>query len=296
MVQDTATTVDDTVATQEQTPSVFEAETEARASAETGQPATTETGKEAAASDWRALLEGRSEDELLEHPTIKGLINRREHGAEQRAQAAAARAEAARKREWAVQGQWRDDLHALVNKGVKVADDGQIQVSLDSKGLDGLSSTLWEVNVAATVGAVGQIIDARIGKDFTITNEERRKLEAAAAAFEHDPVINGGALVELELDLLRRAAIEEATPDIIKKARKDWEKEMADSQKAEQKQAADAQNRNGGTPTQVSGGAQPAVNIQTMDDADAAYAENRISHAEYKKLRERFGVSVTPGA
>lgn len=53
---------------------------------------------------------------------------------------------------------------------------------------------------------------------------------------------------------------------------------------------AKLQSRQGGGANLAPGSA-GGTGINSMDDADKAYNENRISHEDYKRYRERFGVS-----
>ena len=80
---------------------------------------------------------------------------------------------------------------------------------------------------------------------------------------------------------------------ILKKA---WEADYAkeyDKKANEVRAAADrAAGRNGQPPATVVP-TTPASGFSSIGDADIAYADNKISHEEYKRLRQQFGIKDT---
>lgn len=249
---------------------------------DTPAPEATEQSK----PDISALLGELNDDELVELPRFKDVLSKRQESARRKSERETSERLHSEKDRWVTQGQWVADLSAAY----AVDDMGNVQV--DTKRVNRITGDLaaYALNNAAgsVINNVNAAVDAVLPSGFTVTRDEQSELQELFADFKADPAKISPYVGQL-LKVAQRSAIEEATPGIIAAERKVWEKEQATKAKAASVKSADDANAESGTPTNVGGKAAPGLNIQTLADAETAYNESRISHADFKKQLTRFG-------
>lgn len=289
-IEGTAAPAADTAATEPAPPQEAPAtETAAPQATETASTAATETDTSPSPATPPDPFADLDEDALRNHPRVKDILARDGESIRQRSQREAGEQRARAERDWARKGEFVGDLTGLLQRGARVGDDGSLQVDLDRKGLTEITGRLLNVATMASVDALSAVVDASLPEGFTLTKEETDALRESYAAFQADP---GQArdFVSAQLDLFKRAAVADAEAEIRKDERAKARKEFAAEQEVAGRREADAANREGGGPTRVDGGAAGGPNIQTMADADGAYADGSIDLARYKGFRKQFGL------
>ena len=108
-----------------------------------------------------------------------------------------------------------------------------------------------------------------------LTADERKEYQAAMAVGDYTKALR----------LHDPAGIRAAPAEAAKKAKDEATKDAGLLEKLLKAQAMMPRN---GKRSLTGGGGADVSNIRTMADADAAYSEDRISHDQYKAIRERL--------
>lgn len=257
-VQDTAAGATDTATDNEQaTPEETLTETALVEETETESAETTETVEDSEAEDEPSplpgLLAALSEEELTQLPVFKDVLARRAESARVKSEADTASKIARERQDWAQTGKFADDLIAALS-----VEDGES--TIDREAVTGVTERLIGVATRNAVQSVGTVIDAEVPSDFTMTREETQRSETASAAFIADPS-RGGELIREWLSVVKRHAVESATPEL----RKQWEQERAKKDEA----AATAAEREAADTTRAQqGGATRGVTGKTASSFD----------------------------
>lgn len=166
--------------------------------------------------------------------------------------------------------------------GVEVEDKSQLGFLYDLAKGTGTYEMLGEY--AQHLADAGRISNADLRRAL-----EARESDGLLPYFEALQEADARARSEaLSLDDIERLPAESKT----RKAMEQWFQKRWDAEQQAQKLAA--QKRNPPPPVAPGQGSAGTLNIQTLDDAEDAYNDGKLSHSQYKELRRKFGVAEVP--
>ena len=197
-------------------------------------------------------LDDLDEDSLLEHPKVKDILARREESARRKAEHEASTRKAASDIDWAKKQGFVNDFADILRGSITQGEDGP-QLRLDPKRIDEVTGRLWETNVLGTIGAVSQVVHNRLGDDYRFTPEDNKRLSEGYAEFTSNPSGKAMDYLSTLLDVVGKAAVEAATPQLRKDIEKAVRKDFETKAEADSRQRAETAARNGGSPTNLTG-------------------------------------------
>lgn len=269
----------DIVADAELTPEALPAETVLVEAAEPAQVAET-TANEALPEPVSPLdpFATLSDDDLLAHERVQGLVERRAEAARQREADRIRRDEGKAER---VRERLNPVLEAWGVEPETVGPHGRQQAELLFEQAH--SYALYDVLSATAESALAALAPGDAERDAL-----KGKLEALATP--QDLHAFAGQLMEQYGQGRDSAGYERG----IAEGRKELETKIADERKAWE---LEAQPKREAPPNAPAGNpvGTDALPISSMSDADAAFNSDRITHAQYKAYREQFGLSAAPG-
>lgn len=231
--------------------------------------------------DLSALLGELDDDGLESLPQVKALLSRRQESARQKSERETSQRLAYEKDKWVTQGQWIADLSAAYG----FDDVGNVQV--DKEKVTHITGDLaaYALTSAAEsiIDHVNKAVDFVLPEDFAVTKDESTRLQESFADFKADPS-KAGAYVGQLLDVVRRATIEGEKVNIIKDARKDWEREQTTKAKATSVREADEANSDGGAPTNMRG----SVGGRGITPDELAAMPNEVFLAKPREEQQRL--------
>lgn len=231
-----------------------------------------------------SILDSLDEDALLAHPKVKDVLARRAESERRTREHAANEARAQADADWVQKREFVSDLESILKSGVGQDNDtGDLRVLLDEKKLEGFTERLNTTNVRGLVGAISNIVDSQLGKDFSLTPEESASIRDTYAEFQQNPRAKAPAYLQSILSVYGRSAVEAARADLTKEIEAKVRKEFETKAEAGKRQQAEATGRSAGSPTSVGGGAPSNHNLNTLKGLNAALRENAISEAQYNE-------------
>jgi len=259
--------------------------TEVTQSPETAAPVTSETEQAPETPETESsplsVLDSIDWDTLRDHPKVKDGLARETESARRKAEHAANEARAQADAAWVQSREYVDDLTNLVKAGVMQDDAGDVRVSIDPKKIEGFTQRLNTSNVRGLVGAISNIVDSQLSKDFTLTVDETTALRDSYAAFQSAPTAKAPEYLANLLSVYGRSAVEAAKADLTKEIETRIRKEFTSAAEAEKRKQAETNGRNAGGPTQVNGGAPGNYNLKTLKGLSAAKRDGTITEAQY---------------
>lgn len=268
-------TADSAAAAQQAPPEVTQPETDAAPAPQTepqGTSPETVQAEAPAPPDLNALLADLPDEDFAKLDRVSRHGESIRRTSESEAQRRQREADA----QWLAQDEYLGDL----TKAIALDDDGN--PALDRDSARSITTRMAQASLRGAVGELGALLDAEVPPDFALTREESGRLAEAVSEFRGDAGKAYGVVREW-VGLIKRAAVEQATPELRKALEKDIRAELASDQKAADLESADAERTEAPRPTRTIGGSagNPWTSQQQIHNA---HAKGEISTDQFLEL------------
>lgn len=217
------------------------------------------------------LLAGRSEDELLEVPTIKDTLRRREESARRKAEHETTTKMFAQEREFVASGEAERALLALAEAAAENIDE-RGRAKLDPREVKKLTAALLSHGSSAAVNQLATVLATEIGDGFELTQAESDSIELARQKYMQNP-LDPAPLQRAWLGPLRRAWVSQERESIKAEVRAEMKREQEAAAKVAGTKAATEKRKETPGITSVSGA--PVGTPMTWADIDKKYTDSQ---------------------
>lgn len=237
------------------------------------------------------LLAGRSEEELLELPTIKDSLRRREESARRKAEHETTTKMFAQERELVASGETERSILALAEYAAENLDD-RGRAKVDPREVKKLTAALLSHGSSAAVNQLATVLATEIGEGFELSQAESDSIELARQKYMQNPLDPTG-LQRAWLGPLRRAWVEQERESLKSEVRAEMKREQEAADKAARaKQANDARAESPAITT-VHGLQRSGGTLSDITSYEKKLGAEGLSDAEwttYERLRAQAGL------